>query len=184
MSKKKIGSKAYVCPMPMSIVGAVVNGKPNFLAVAWFAPVNSKPSMIAIALGKSHYTNAGIHEHKEFSVNIPGIEIMKSTDYCGLVSGKNTDKSSVFNVFNGELKHAPMIEDCPLTMECVLVKAVDLPGDTLFIGEVKYTYCNELCMTDGNPDIEKMKLFTLSPFDKYYWSVGKPVAKAWSIGKK
>ena len=35
MSKIKIDSNAFTYPMPMTLVGAMVNNRPNFLAVAW-----------------------------------------------------------------------------------------------------------------------------------------------------
>jgi len=73
MEKIKIGNEAvFLTPMPMVLVGAVVDGKVNFLAVAWAARVNFKPAMFAVALG-SHHTNKGIDEHREFSINISRI---------------------------------------------------------------------------------------------------------------
>jgi flavin reductase (DIM6/NTAB) family NADH-FMN oxidoreductase RutF len=44
-------------------------------------------------------TATGIRENQTFSVNIPSVDIVKETDYCGLVSGKNQDKSQVFECF-------------------------------------------------------------------------------------
>jgi flavin reductase (DIM6/NTAB) family NADH-FMN oxidoreductase RutF len=116
--------------------------------------------MIALAMGKSHYTNIGIHEHKEFSVNPPGMDLIEPVDYYGLVSGKKQDKSGIFQVFTGDLEYAPMIQNCPVTMECRLVEAVDLPSNTLFIGEIVGAYTEEQYLTDGQPDIRKIKPFT------------------------
>jgi flavin reductase (DIM6/NTAB) family NADH-FMN oxidoreductase RutF len=57
MEKVRIESMdAYVYPMPMTIIGAVVDGKPNFMAAAWVSRVNFKPPMMMIALG-AHHTN-------------------------------------------------------------------------------------------------------------------------------
>jgi len=69
MEKIRIDNDAvFLTPMPMVLVGAVVDSKANFLAVAWAARVNFKPAMFAVALG-SHHTNKGIDEHREFSIN-------------------------------------------------------------------------------------------------------------------
>ena len=62
MDKINLGSTIPAYPMPVSLVGAHVDGKPNFLAVAWFTMVSYKPPRIAIALGKGHYTNPGIKD--------------------------------------------------------------------------------------------------------------------------
>ena len=170
--------------MPVSLVGAHVDGKANFLAVAWFSMVSYKPPRIAIALGKGHYTNPGIKENKTFSVCLPSEDMAEITDYCGIVSGKKTDKSEIFNLFYGELNTAPMIIDCPLNMECTLVEIVESSLNEIFIGEIVGTYTEERFLTDGKSDFKKTKPLILSQPDTSYWRIGEPLAKAWSIGKK
>jgi len=184
MGKITIDRNSFVYPMPMVLVGAVVNEKENFMAVGWVSRVNFNPPMIAVALGKMHHTNKGIQKNKAFSVNIPGMDLMEKVDYCGLVSGEKSDKSEVFDVFYGDLTNAPMIRECPLCMECRLVNAVDLPSNTLFIGEIINTYSEERYLTDGKPDIKKIHPFTLTMPDNNYWKVGERAGKAWSIGRK
>jgi flavin reductase (DIM6/NTAB) family NADH-FMN oxidoreductase RutF len=180
--KKNIGTNGLVYPMAMTLICAEVDGKPNFLAAAWVSRVNYKPPLIAMALGP-HHTNKGIIENKEFSINIPSEKMMAAADYCGLVSGKKTDKSNLFATFKGTLAHAPMIEECPLTMECRLMQTVKLGFDDLYIGEIVGVYCEEQCLTDGNPDAAKMKPFMLTMPDNSYWALGKKIGQAWQIGK-
>lgn len=183
MTKLKIDRNAFSFPMPVVLVGSNVNKEPNFQAVAWVTRVNYEPPMIAISLGNDHYTNIGILENKTFSVNIPGEKLVKQTDYCGIVSGHKVDKSTVFDVFYGELKTAPMIKECPAAMECILIDTVELKGDMLFIGEVIAIYSEKKYLKGGFPDIKKVKPFLLSSPDSYY-SVGRKVAKAWDAGKR
>lgn len=183
MEKIKVENSGYVYPMPMTVVGAMVESKPNYLAVAWVCRVNFAPPMIGVALGKKHHTNKGIRKYREFSVNVPGVDLIKPVDYVGLVSGEKTDKSKVFESFYGQLKYAPMIRQCPLTMECKVTNVVDLPADEFFIGEIVDVYTEEQYLTDGRLDIQKMKPFTLTMPGNGYWSVGEQVGKAWSIGK-
>jgi flavin reductase (DIM6/NTAB) family NADH-FMN oxidoreductase RutF len=184
MSRIKISNNAFVYPMPMILAGTTIEGKPNFMAVGWVARVNHQPPMIGIALGKTHYTNVGIHRNKSFSVNVPGMDLIQEVDFCGLVSGKKTDKSHLFEVFQGELSNAPMISRCPVCMGCKLVQMVDLPSNELFIGEIVEAYADELVLTNGSPDISKINPFTLTMPDNNYWKVGSNAGKAWSIGQK
>jgi flavin reductase (DIM6/NTAB) family NADH-FMN oxidoreductase RutF len=139
---------------------------------------------MAIVLGKNHYTNPGIKENKAFSVCLPSEDMAEVTDYCGIVSGKKTDKSKIFDLFYGELKTAPMIKDCPLNMECKLVEIVENESNEIFIGEVIGTYTEERFLSDGKLDFKKMKPLILSQPDTRYWRLGEPFAKAWNIGKK
>ena len=183
MEKIKIDNNAFVYPMPMSLVGAVVEGRANFMAVGWVSRVNFKPPLIGVALGP-HYTNTGILEQKAFSINIPGILMIEKVDYCGLVSGGKMDKSDLFDVFYGDLKGAPLIMECPVCMACRLYDKVSLPYNTLFIGEIVEAYSEEQYLTDGSPDVKKINPFTLTMPDNNYWGVGENVGRAWGIGKR
>ena len=184
MDKINLGSTIPAYPMPVSLVGACVEGKPNFLAVAWFTMANYKPPSIDITPGKGHYTNPAIKENKTFSVCLPSEDMVEITDYCGIVSGKKTDKSEIFDLFYGELKTAPLIRECPLCMECKLVEIVESGQDEIFIGEIVGTYTEERFLTDGKLDFRKMKPLILSQPDTSYWRLGEPVARAWDIGKR
>ncbi len=183
MSKTKIPNSAFVYPMPMTLIGAEVDGKPNFLAAAWVTRCHPNPPMILAALGKMHHTNRGIRQHREFSVCVPSIDLLQQVDYAGLVSGARTDKSGLFESFSGELKHAPMAKACPVAMECRLVQTVELAVEELFIGEIVSAYADETCLTDGKPDIKKLNPFMLTMPDNRYWAVGEELARAWSAGK-
>jgi flavin reductase (DIM6/NTAB) family NADH-FMN oxidoreductase RutF len=139
---------------------------------------------LAIALGKNHYTNPGIKENQTFSVCLPSEDMAEKTDYCGIVSGKKTDKSKVFDVFYGELETAPMISDCPLSIECKLVDIIESGLNEIFVGEIMGMYTEERFLSDGKLDFKKMKPMMLSQPDTSYWRLGEPVAKAWKIGKE
>ena len=67
--KKKLDAINVLYPTPTTIVGAMVNGKPNFITIAHIGIVNhAKPYLISLSLGKMHYTNAGIKESRAFSL--------------------------------------------------------------------------------------------------------------------
>lgn len=151
MSKIKVSNSVIGYPMPMVVVGAEMDGKANFMAVAWVSRVNFNPPLIAVALGKSHYTNRGIHQNREFGISVPSEDMITIVDYVGMVSGEMTDKSEIFNVYRGDLKHAPMVADCPFTMECRLVNVVDLPTNELFIGEITALTVMINCLITENP---------------------------------
>ena len=43
MAKVGFNPRTTAYPMPVVLVGATVDGRPNFMAVAWFSNVNSTP---------------------------------------------------------------------------------------------------------------------------------------------
>lgn len=183
MVKIPIGQNFFI-PMPVVLVGTQVNGKANFMAVGWCARVNANPPMIACGIGNHHFTPKGIAENRTFSVNIPSSLLLEKTDYCGIVSGEKTDKSEVFDVFYGSLKTAPMIRECPVTLECRLVQIVSLPTNSLYIGEIAGAYADDRIMKGGKPDFPAIDPLFLTMPDNRYWTLGKYAGDAWSAGKK
>ena len=179
--KLNLGAKNCLYPSLTTLVGAMVNDKPNFLAIAHVGIMTLKE--ISLGINKKHYTNAGIKANKTFSVNIPSESLIKETDYCGIVSGKDIDKSALFEVFYGELQTAPMIMECPINMECRLIKTIDFQSHDVFIGEPVATYCDEEIITDGLVDIAKLKPILFEMHTVHYYSIGKRLAKCWNIGK-
>lgn len=187
MKRVAIGGKNALYPSLTTIVGADVNGKPNWITIAHVGIMNHAygevPQYLSIGLQSSHFTNKGIHEHKEFSINLPSQAMLKITDYAGLVSGEKIDKSGLFPVERGSLAHAPLIANCPVSMELKLFQIVKLGQHEVFIGELVNTYIDEACITDGTPDLAKIDplLFDFMMID--YWSIGERKGKPWRDGK-
>ncbi|MBU0514344.1 MAG: flavin reductase family protein [Proteobacteria bacterium] len=183
--KTRLGPINVMYPTPVVLIGAHVGGRPNFITIAHVGIVTvGTPNCISLGMGKIHYTNQGIHENQTFSVNIPTENLVVETDYCGLVTGKNTDKSQVFDVFYGQLDTAPLIAQCPLNMECRLYDVVDFPDHDLFIGEIVETHADPAVLTDGVVDLTKLKPLLFDMATKAYFGVGGHVARAWNVGKQ
>jgi flavin reductase (DIM6/NTAB) family NADH-FMN oxidoreductase RutF len=153
------------------------------MALDWLTRVNFKPAMLGICVNKNNASHDAIVETGEFSINIPTIGMVEKTDYTGLVSGKRVDKSDLFEVFYGELKAAPMISECPLSIECNLSQTVDLPTNSFFIAEIVNIYTEEQFLSDGSPDMKKIKPFVLTMPDNNFWALGENIGKAWNAGK-
>jgi len=179
---KEIGAVNLLYPTPTTLVGAMVNGKPNFITIAHIGIMTH--THISLGINKVHYSNAGIKENKTFSVCLPSEDLMVETDYCGIMTGKRTDKAALFDVFYGELKTAPMIRECPVCMECSLERIVDFPSHDIFIGEITQTYVNESVLSDGNVDIAKVRPLLFDMSSKKYWALGTELGKCWNVGKK
>jgi flavin reductase (DIM6/NTAB) family NADH-FMN oxidoreductase RutF len=180
--KVKIGAMNCLYPKPTTLVGANVNGKPNYIAIAHNGIMTH--GSVSLSMNKKHYTNSGIKENSTFSVNIPSIEMVKKTDYCGLVSGRDADKASLFTTFYGTLETAPMITECPISMECKLIQTLDFPTHDIFIGEIIETYCDEQCLRDGVVDFSRVQPILFIMNDRSYWKLGERFAGAWEIGKE
>jgi flavin reductase (DIM6/NTAB) family NADH-FMN oxidoreductase RutF len=182
--KKAIKHKNLFCfPGTQTILGTHFEGKPNFMALGWLTRANFNPPMLGICVNKNTASHAAILETGEFSINTPSEKMVELTDYIGLVSGRSIDKSSLFDLFYGELKSAPMIRECPITMECSVAETVNLPTNYFFIGEIINIYSEEKFLTNGKPDIKKINPFLLTMPDNNFWAIGECVGKPWDAGK-
>ena len=187
MSKVKLGPQTMVYPQPAFLIGADVNKKPNFLAVAWGGVACGSPPMVSVAIRHNRYTLNGIKQNMAFSLNVTSKNYAVETDYCGIISGSRTDKvmDCGFRVFYGDLKGTPMIEQYPVNMECKVVHILDLGSHYLVIGEVIETHVSKDCLTDGEPDVTKIQpiAYIEGQLGDYYCMV-ENIGKAFRIGKK
>jgi flavin reductase (DIM6/NTAB) family NADH-FMN oxidoreductase RutF len=183
MSKIKVKNQALIYPLPAILVGAMINGKPNYETLGNCGILSVSPAVIYISSHKHHYTNGGIHTHGYFSVNIPSADMVIPTDYCGIVSGNQTDKSAVFETFFGEQVLAPLIKECPINLACEVIKKFALYNMDVFIGKVVETYISQQCCTDGRPDTKKINPLVYC-MDNRYWVLGSMVGQGFRDGKK
>jgi len=182
MEKITLGPMPYMSVMPTLLVGANVNGTPNYMVAAWATVAGMVPPMVCVAINKTRHTAKGIEENGTFSLNVPSERQVVETDHCGLVSGAKEDKSGIFKSFYGKLETAPMAEECPVNIECKVFSSVDVGSHLLYIGEVMEIHADQSCVTDGKPDIAKINPIIYA--QATYFGVGKQVEKAFSAGLK
>ncbi len=183
MKKKVIDKGMPPLVLPTCLLGSVNEGRANFCTVAWFTMIDDEPPTIGLVLGKKRFTKDGIVANKTFSVNIPTVEQVKVTDYCGIRSGYKVDKSSLFTIHYGSVEHAPLIEECPISIGCSLSQVLEFPGVDMIIGTVEEVLVDEACLIEGKVDQRRVKPLLYAMPGGPYVGMGEEVAKAFSIGK-
>jgi flavin reductase (DIM6/NTAB) family NADH-FMN oxidoreductase RutF len=187
MTKKLMGPLTLIYPAPALLIGANVNTKPNFMTAAWGGIANSVPPMVSISLRHNRFTFQGVKQNFTFSVNIPSLNQVKETDFCGIRSGSKVDKVSIckFKVFYGKLGTAPLIEQCPVNLECKVVHMLNLGSHMQIIGRIEETYVSENCLTNGKPDVNLINpiLYLVSPAQQYV-TYGEVVGKGHCVGQE
>ncbi len=187
MSKTKIDLMPLLFPHPTVLVGADVNGKSDFVTVAWITIACGTPPWVAIALNRVRHSLKGVRENMTFSVNIPNTAMVKETDYCGIATGAKTDKAKDcnFKVFYGEVAGAPFIEQCPVNIGCTAEHILKLGSHYLIAGPIKEILVSDDCMADGKPDVSKIDpiVYMTYPAGNYN-AVGEFLGQAFRIGKE
>jgi len=90
----------------------------------------------------------------------------------------------MFQVYYGVLETAPLIEECPVNLECKVIHSINLGSHTLIVGEIIETYINDNCLTDGNADAGKIDPLVYSTGTTQYQRLGEVVGRAFHIGKE
>ena len=181
MEKKNIGSLLALYPKPMTVVGAEVKGKVNWLVVGHTGIIGH--DRILVSMSKSHYTNQGIKASKKLSINLVSREMLPKADYVGSVSGASVDKSEVFDFHWGE-NGSPVIDASPLTMECNVVDIYETEGFDNFICSIVNTYAApEVLDSEGKLDYTRLKP-VLFEFPTYsYLATGEVIGKCRNLEK-
>ena len=182
MNKKNIGSLLALYPKPMTVIGAEVEGKVNWLVVGHTGIIGH--DRILVSMSKQHYTNQGIKKLKKFSINLVSREMLPKADYVGSVSGASVDKSDVFAYHTGE-NGTPVIDVSPLTMECNVVDTYKTDGFDNFICAVVNTYpAPDVLDSNGKLDYTRLKP-VLFEFPTYsYLATGEVIGKCLNLDKQ
>ena len=180
--KQNIGSVLALYPKLMTVIGAEVDGKVNWLVVGHTGIIGH--DRILVSMSKSHYTNQGIRESKRLSVNLVSREMLPKADYVGSVSGASVDKSAAFEYHWGE-NGTPVIDDSPLTMECDVVDIYETEGFDNFVCSIANTYAVPDVLDDnGKLDYTRLKP-VLFEFPTYsYLATGEIIGKCLNLDKQ
>jgi len=154
MSKVQGNMKACLQPMPKILVSCRgTDGKNNALAVAYCCNCSYDPPMIMVGIVPSRYSYKIVKETGSFVVNIVSKEQKVMFDYLGSHSGRNEDKFSKLNINVDEaIKiNAPLLADCPISIECKVVDSIVTGSHEMFVGKIEYVHVDKALVDEkGN----------------------------------
>lgn len=183
--KKNLGTKPYIMPMPVLIIGTYnEDGSADAMNAAW--GTLCEMNTVALYLSAGHKTVENIRTRKAFTVALANEANMISADYVGLVSAHTESKKikkSGFTVTKSKCVDAPVIEELPLTLECEL-EYVDEKSGCVY-GKIRNVLAEESVLDEsGNVDLNKLNPISYDPASRAYFSMGKKAGKAFAIGAK
>ena len=180
--KKNIGNALALYPTPLVVVGAMVDGKPNWLLVGHLGIIGHDHVMVSLV--SAHYTNQGIKANKKLSINIVDEAMLAKADRSGCVSGSKEDKSTLFDYITDDAG-VPMIVQAPVTMVCSVEDIYETKGFESFICTIDATYAEESVLNEaGRIDYHTLKpvLFEMPTYE--YLLTGDVIGKCMSYGKE
>jgi len=124
-------------------------GRTNIITLAWSMPTSIDPPMVVISIAPKRLSHRMIEETGEFVVNVPTMEIVRETLFCGRVSGRECDKfkEAPLTAMRAKKVLSPIIKECVAHLECKLVDQIPTGDHALFVGEVLAAYVNKEVFT-------------------------------------
>ena len=187
--KLSLPPKTILLPSPVLIIGTYgPDGKPNMMNAAWGGIVSSKPPCISVSIREATLSFHNIQQTEAFTINIPSEKYLKEADFVGMVSGREFDKfrETSLTPEKSKLVNAPIVKEFPYTLECNLVRQVELGSHTMFIGEIVGMVADsEVLNPKQLPDIEKVRPLMWGSFGSMaYYNIGNKLGDSFSVGNE
>ena len=133
----KPGNMVYPVPAVMVTV-ADARGNSNIFTVAWTGTVCTNPPMAYISVRPERYSYGMLRETGEFVINLTTEDLVHATDYCGVRSGRETDKWKDTGLTKQEAFQVavPLIAESPVNIECRVREVKELGSHHMFVAEV------------------------------------------------
>ena len=147
----KPGNMLYPLPVVMVSV-ADKNGKPNIITVAWAGTICSDPPMVSISVRPERYSYQILKDTGEFVINRTTRDLCFATDFCGVKSGRDTDKFKEMHLtaLPASIVKAPLIRESPVNLECQVTEVKALGSHDMFMAKVVAVHADEKYMDENH----------------------------------
>jgi flavin reductase (DIM6/NTAB) family NADH-FMN oxidoreductase RutF len=169
-----------VIPTPAALItSASTEGTPNVLTLGEVYMLSLDPPVLGIGIRPSRYSHKLISETREYVVNYPTSDLIAQVDLCGMTSGVDTDKFEAYGLtpLPGSVVKAPLIEECPLNVECRVRDILTMGSHDCFVGEVVATHVDDWAM-DQEGQFDPVLGRSIALIGRSYWAVGPRLDRA------
>ena len=181
---------ALLNPAPAVLVSCAEKDYPenrNMITLAWAGTVNSEPPMVSVSIRKERYSHGLVLGSGEFVVNLVDEAMCRAVDFCGVRSGRDTDKAKETGLqyMPAEgMETAPAVSGAPVSLSCKVRNVLELGSHDMFIGEVVAVRVRkDLLDARGSLHLEKAGLIAYS--HGLYQRLGDVLGFfGWSVARK
>ena len=153
----KPGNMVYPVPAVM-VTPADREGKSNIITIAWTGTVCTNPPMAYISVRPERYSYGMLKETGEFVINLTTEKLVRATDYCGVKSGRDTDKwkETGLTPIPAQEVNVPLIKESPVNIECRVSEIRELGSHHMFLARVVAVDVDEAYLNEqGRFELQK-----------------------------
>jgi flavin reductase (DIM6/NTAB) family NADH-FMN oxidoreductase RutF len=166
-------------PLPAVMIScADEEGRSNIMTAAWAGTICSDPVMVSVSIRKERFSHAIIENTGEFTISLTTTGLARAADFCGVRSGRDTDKFREMKLTPLESSkiRAPGVAESPVVLECRVKEILRLGSHDMFIAEVVNVSVDERYLNEkGRLELEKADLIAYSHGE--YFALGKKIGK-------
>ena len=186
MAKKTLKGGALLAPLPPTMVTCGDMENSNIITIGWTGILNTVPPKTYISVRPTRHSYNIIKEKGEFIINLTPSHLTKEADYCGIYTGKKVNKFEKCKLtkVKGTQVDCPMIEECPISIECKVTDIIPLGSHDMFMADiVAINVDEELFDKEGKMHFEKAGLIAYAHGE--YYELGKKIGRfGFSTDKK
>ena len=185
MSKVSWKGGALVAPIPAVMVSCGDMENSNIITIAWCGITNTTPPKTYISVRPSRHSYEIIKEKREFVINLTPSALAKKADYCGIYTGKKVDKFEKcgFTKEKATVVDAPMIGECPISIECKVTDIIPLGSHDMFLADIVSVNVDEKMLEGDKLCINRAHLCAFAHGE--YYKLGERIGKfGFSVKKK
>ena len=181
VAKKRIQPFRPIYPTPAALITSVdEQGTPNVITLGEVFNVSiRKPVIVGIAIRPATFSHGLISATREYVVNLPPSRLAARVDACGSSSGRSgIDKLAAYGLtpIPADEVRPPLIEECPVNLECRVVGIQTIGDHDLFLGEVVAVHVDEEVLDETGAIITD-RLDMLIYVAGEYWDAGKRIER-------
>lgn len=185
-TKESWKGSVITAPVPPTLVTCGSLEKPNIFTVAWTGVLNTQPPVTYISVRPERFSYDIIKNSGEFVINLPTEQLVRAVDYCGVRSGRKTDKFKDMNltVSKAEVVNCHLLEQSPVNIECKVREIVPLGTHHMFVADiVRLDVAKELIDPNGRLQLDKAGLLAYAHGE--YFALGRKLGSfGYSVRKK
>ncbi len=147
-------------PVPVALISCGHGDQANIITISWTGMLCPTPPHVGIGVRTECHSHRLIRETGEFVVNIPSEALLEELEYCGSVSGREVDKFMARGLTPrpGSAIKTPIIDECPINIECRLTHTLSQGNHDLFVGQVVAMQVNKQVLNkQGQVDNAKIQ---------------------------
>lgn len=176
--KKVLKPCTMMSPLPVTMVTVSDKGKDNIITVAWTGVINSIPPRVYISVRENRHSYEMINNSGEFVINLVNKRLTACADWCGIRSGSEFDKFQEMGLTKSKAQvvNAPLIEECPVNIECKVFETVDLGSHRMYLADVVAVNVDE-SIYDADGKIDMMLAHLVSYQHGEYYQTGRVLGR-------